>query len=173
MSTLKDILGDSWTDIVKQATPTGCASFHMSANATTVHQLFGLCLAPSRDLQPREIETLVEKFKHGLCLLVMDEFSMVSRTLMGIVLERLRFANLDLDRIGIIMIGDPAQLLPIGGEPCWSIKLTRMDSKTFNEYSIFGLNEMRHTFGMERLENIPKYNEYKKYEKQEQCMGIG
>ena len=89
---------------------------------------------------------------------------------MGIVLERLKFAGLNLNQLGIIMIGDPAQLLPIGGEPCWSIKLTRMDSHTFNELSIFGLNEMRHTFGMKRLEHIPKYNEYKKYERQRKQM---
>ena len=85
---------------------------------------------------------------------------------MGIVLERLKFAKLNLEHIGIIMIGDPAQLLPIGGEPYWSIKLTRMDSKPFHEHSIFGIHEMRQTFRMKRLENIPKYNEYRKYEKQ-------
>ena len=48
MGTLQDILGDSWTNIVRQATPTGGASFQMSADATTVHQLLGLCLAPQR-----------------------------------------------------------------------------------------------------------------------------
>ena len=138
----------------------------MSADATTVHQLFGLCIAPSRDIEPREIATLAEKFKDGLCLLVIDEFSMVSRALMGFILERLKFAKLDLKRVGIIMIGDPAQLLPIGGEPCWSIKLTRMDSKPFHEYSTFGIEEMRSTFRMTRLESIPKYNDYKRYEKQ-------
>ena len=118
MGTLFNILGATWTDVVKQATPTGCASFHMSAHATTVHQLFGLSLTPSRDLDPKEVKLLSEKFAKGLCLLVIDEFSMVSRVMIGIVLERIRFVHIDLQHVVIIMIGDPAQLLPIGGEPC-------------------------------------------------------
>ena len=56
MAALEPILGENWTDIVRQATPTGCASFQMSADATTVHQLLGLCLAPKRDLEPREVK---------------------------------------------------------------------------------------------------------------------
>lgn len=81
---------------------------------------------------------------------------------MGIVLERLRLAHLDLKYIGIIMIGDPAQLLPIGGEPCWSIKLKRIDGKDFNKNLYFGMSEIRTIFGMKRLENIPNYETYKK-----------
>ena len=165
MSTLKDILGQDWTDIVRQATPTGCASFQMSADATTVHQLLGLSLAPQRDLTPAEVAKLVAKFSKGLCLLVIDEFSMVSRVMMGIVLERLRFAKIDLDRIGIIMIGDPAQLLPIGGEPCWSTKLTRLDGQKFHTNSYFGMDEIRTVFRMTKLENIPNYNVYRFIEK--------
>ena len=42
MDTLGAILGVDYKDVVKQATPTGCASFQMSAGATTVHKLFGL-----------------------------------------------------------------------------------------------------------------------------------
>ena len=95
MGGLVDILGGEWTDLVKQATPTGCASFQMSADATTVHQLLGLCLAPKHDLEPREVKMLEEKFKNGLCLLVIDEFSMASRTMIGIVLGRLQNAHLD------------------------------------------------------------------------------
>ena len=56
----------------------------MSSEATTVHKLLGLSIAPTRDLKPTELKTLIDKFKKGLCLLVIDEFSMVSRYLMGI-----------------------------------------------------------------------------------------
>ena len=161
MGKLVEILGANWTDTVKQATPTGCASFQMSSNATTIHQLFGLSLAPSRDLTPNEVKLLEEKFRHGLCLLVIDEFSMVPRSLIGIVLQRLQSAHLDLQRVGIIMIGDPAQLLPIGGEPCWSVKLKRRDDKNFNDNSYYGLNEFRAAFGMEKVPDIPNYNIYK------------
>ena len=98
MGGLVDILGGEWTDLVKQATPTGCASFQMSADATTVHQLLGLCLAPKHDLEPREEKMLEEKFKNVLCLLVIDEFSMVSRTMIGIVLGRLQNGALGIIR---------------------------------------------------------------------------
>ena len=118
MDTLVNILGATWTDTVKQATPTGCASFQMSSNATTLHRLFGLSISPKRDLTPKKVKFLHEKFSQGLCLLVIDEFSMVSRSMMGFVLQRLQRAHIDLQKVGIIMIGDPAQLLPIGGEPC-------------------------------------------------------
>ena len=140
MSTVMNQLGVNWTNVVKQATPTGCASFQMSSTATTIHQLFGLSLAPSRNLKPEEVRQLQKKFDHGLCLLVIDEFSMVSRSLIGIVLHRLKQAHLDFQHLGIILIGDLAQLLPIGDVPCWSIKSKRTDNKDYNENSIFGLN---------------------------------
>lgn len=171
MGALKDILGDNWTDIVKQATPTGCASFQMSSDATTVHRLFGLCLAPQRDVEPNELVKLLEKFQHGnskdscLCLLVIDEFGMVSRGLMGIIFERLRVAQLNLDHIGIILIGDPAQLQPIGGAPSWSIKSKTKDGKDFRQNSYFGLQAFRDIFGLPRLHKLPKYNTYVHYER--------
>ena len=90
---------------------------------------------------------------------------MVSRAMMGFILQRLQRAHVDLQKIGIILIGDPAQLLPIGGEPCWSVKLTRPYNKPFNEHSYFGLHEFRSAFGMRNVEDIPGYNLYKKNEK--------
>ena len=134
----------------------------MSTHATTVHQLFGLGLAPSRDLEPKDIKLLSKKFGKGLCLLVIDEFTMVSRAMMGIVLDRLRAAHIDMQSIGIIMIGDPAQLLPIGGEPCWSISSKRMDGKNFSDNSILGLTDFRDAFGMPKLSTIPNYVVYEK-----------
>ena len=90
---------------------------------------------------------------------------MVSRSLMGIVLHRLKQAHLDFQHLGIILIGDPAQLLPIGDVPCWSVKSKRTDNKDYNENSIFGLNEFRAAFGMPNLSDIPKYQLYKANEK--------
>lgn len=51
-SQLSDIFSEDYTNVVKQATPTGCASYKMSVHATTVHHLFGLRSAPSRDIDP-------------------------------------------------------------------------------------------------------------------------
>ena len=130
---LRSIIVD-YDDVIKQATPTGCASFQLGGNATTVHKLFGLHIKSKiGDLDEKALKALLEKFKHGLCLLIIDEFSMESRAMIGLIVNRLREAHIDLKRIGIVFIGDSAQLLPIGGEPCWSIKLKRTTLKDFSE----------------------------------------
>ena len=72
---------------------------------------------------------------------------MESRALIGLIANRLREAHIDLKRIGIVFIGDSTQLLPIGGEPCWSIKLKRTTLKDFSEDSYIGLVEFRSLSG--------------------------
>ena len=144
MDALSNTLGANYKDVVRQATPTGCASFQMSAGATTVHKLFGLhVMSKSNDLDDKTIKMLSEKFKHGLCLLVIDEFSMESRSMVGLIISRLRSAYVDLSKMGTILIGDPAQLFPTGKEPSWSIKLKRADGKDFSDDSYIGLVDFR------------------------------
>ncbi|KAH3785375.1 hypothetical protein DPMN_163463 [Dreissena polymorpha] len=41
---------------------------------------------------------------------------MLSREMFAFVTERLIQCNIDLDNIGIVLIGDPAQILPIAAE---------------------------------------------------------
>ena len=159
MDALGNILGVNYKDVVRQATPTGCASFQMSAGATTVHKLFGLHIKSKRnDVDSKTVKMLAEKFKHGLCLLVIDKFSMESRAMIGLIASRLRSAHIDLTTVGIILIGDPAQLFPIGGEPCWSVKMKRTDRNDFSEDSYIGLAEFRALFRMPKLEQIPYYD---------------
>ena len=67
--------------------------------------------------------------------------------MIGIVLLRLQQAGIDLKKMGIILIGDAAQLLPIGGEPLWSVKLKRTDGKDYHQNSYHGLNDFREAFG--------------------------
>ena len=161
---LRSIIVD-YDDVIKQATPTGCASFQMGGNATTVHKLFGLHIKSKiGDLDEKALKALIEKFKHGLCLLIIDEFSMESRAMIGLIINRLREAHIDLKRIGIVFIGDSAQLLPIGGEPCWSIKLKRTTLKDFSEDSYIGLVEFRSLFRMPKLEKLPNFNLFKRIE---------
>ena len=159
MNALGNILGVNYKDVVRQATPTGCASFQMSAGATTVHKLFGLHVkSKSNDLDDKTVRMLAEKFKSGLCLLVIDEFSMESRAMIGLITSRLTSAHIDLNTVGIILIGDPAQLFPIGGEPCWSIKMKRTDRKDFGEDSYIGLADFRALFRMPKLEQVPNFD---------------
>ena len=128
-----------YDDVIKLATPTGCTSFQMAGNATTVHKLFWLHIKSKiRDLDEKAFKALIVKSKHGLCLLVIDEFSMESRAMIGLIVNRLRETHIDLEKIGIVFIEDSAQLVPIGGKPCWSIKLKRTieymsESGTFHQ----------------------------------------
>ena len=90
--------------------------------------------------------------------MIIDEFSMESRAMFGLIIDRLKCIHIDLSKMGIILIGDPAQLLPIGGEPCWSIKLKRNNFKDFSQDSYIGLVEFRHLFRMPNLEQLPNFN---------------
>ena len=50
-------------DLVRQATPTGCASYQMSAGSTTVHRLFGLHVKSKRtDITSENVKFLTDKF---------------------------------------------------------------------------------------------------------------
>ena len=62
-----------------------------------------------------------------LKLLIIDEVSMVGLTRFAQMMERLEDCGLDFDRIGIVLIGDPAQCPPVSDVPFWS---TRTVSKT-------------------------------------------
>ena len=160
MYELDSIFGEDFRQhLVKQGTPTGAASYQLSDQATTIHRLFGITINPNEDvLKPEKVAQLIETFKKGLCLLVIDEFSMVSRAMIGTVVDRLRQAQVNLNQMGIIFIGDPAQLLPIGGEPCWSIQRQKVTGRAFSKESYQGLMEFRNLFDMPHLENIPNYN---------------
>ena len=165
MKGVRQLLQAMYEDVVKEATPTGCASFQMSAGATTIHSLLGLKINPKRGvIDKTKVKMLAEKFPNGLCLLVLDEFSMESRAMISIIFERLRLAHIDFEKMGIIFIGDSAQLLPIGGEPCWSIKTGKIEGKDFSKDSIFGLNEFREVFRMPKLEDIPNFDEWQQIE---------
>ena len=90
MAELHSVLGQQFKEVVRQATPTGCASFQMGPLATTVHKLFGLHVRSKRgDADENTIKFLTEKFKSGLALLSIDEGSMESRMMVGMILSRL------------------------------------------------------------------------------------
>ena len=70
----------------------------------------------------------------------------------GLIISRLRDAHIDLDKMGIVLIGDAAQLLAIAAAPGWSIKLLRHNLKDFSEDSYSGHVDFRHLFRMPKLE---------------------
>ena len=96
--------------------------------------------------------------------MVIDEFSMESRSMFALILDRLRSAHIDINRVGILLIGDPGQLLPIASEPCWSIKMKKSNLKDFSEPSYIGLAGFRKLFRMPKLEQIPNFEAWKSNE---------
>ena len=109
-ATTKKIYSMLWyefDDLVKQATPTGCASYQMAAGSTTVHRLFGLHIKSKRtDISSEKVKFLTEKFKSGLCLLMIDEASMIARAMIGMIMTMLHIAGIDKEKIGVIFIMD-------------------------------------------------------------------
>ena len=111
--------------------PTGCASFQMKQGATTLHQAFGLGGRNSSYCGPqrrRDDEVFVYRMRRlrAATLVVMDEFSMIGRQMMGKICFK---ANdmLGADRpdagvhksIGgkdVIQAGDPDQAQPVCDE---------------------------------------------------------
>ena len=75
-----------------------------------------------------------------------------------------RTAKLDLSKIGIIFSSDPAQLLPIGGAPFWSVKKRRTDNRNYSESSLQAINDFRGAFRMPKLSDVPGFNLFKKNE---------
>ena len=67
--------------------------------------------------------------------------------------------------LGVLFIGDPAQLLPIGSEPLWSIRSKTDRGKPCTDDSLFGIISFRELFGLKPLEKVKNYELWKKYEK--------
>ena len=92
--------------------------------ATTVHQLFSLHVKSKiDDLSENAIKTLTEKFKKGICLIILDEMSIRSRSMLGLLINRLRSIHIDLDKVGVVFIGDPAQSQAIADVSLWSLQI--------------------------------------------------
>lgn len=68
---------------------------------------------------------------------------------------------MNLNKIGIVFIENPAQLLPIAGEPVFSTRLLRFEKKDFREDSIRGSIKFQPPFRMPKLECILGFNSWK------------
>ena len=153
------VLGDEWRDYVRLACPTGSVAYHMSFGAQTIHSTFFIQVGKvgeSIGQQIEKLKKLVEKNPKETFLIIFDECSMVGRALFGAVCARLREANIDLDNIGFIFFGDPAQCEPIADKSLWSTE------ESLGRMSTDGLNDFRCIMEMEPLNKIPFYNERKK-----------
>merc|ERR1711989_264359 len=64
----------------------------------------------------------------------------------------------------MVFSSDPAQLLPIGGAPFWSVKKRRTDNKNYSESSLQAINDFRDAFRMPKLSDVPGFNLFTKNE---------
>ena len=175
VTSLINMIGDSWEDYIKLGAPTGCASFHMSFGAMTLHRLCGIQVA-AKDFSAlpaasQAFKELCQRLKTSLFLIVIDEFSMVGRRLFNIVMSRLAEAGIDASNIGIVFVGDPAQILPIGDAPIWSIRhKSERGGKELSKLSRDGITTFRQQFRMPPLEEVPGHDSYMKSLQKSVCL---
>ena len=156
-------LGDKWREYVRLACPTGSVAYHMGFGAQTIHSTFFIevgHLGESLEGQLDKMIKLIQKNPQKTFLIIFDECSMVGRALFGAVIARLREAKIDLDNIGFIFFGDPAQCEPVADKSLWSTQPPKGDlKKTGHRMSVDGLNDFRQIMRMAPLEEIPHYKE--------------
>ena len=103
--------------------PTGIAAFGI--NGMTVHSALALPVKTSFNvLIPSTLAKLQHQWK-DIKLLIVDEKSMIGRTMAGKIDSRLRQIIADdvLGGIGVLLFGDFAQLPPVGDSPLYSSKI--------------------------------------------------
>ena len=102
---------------------TGIAAFHIGG--ITLHSALHLPVHKHNcnDLRGQSLSTLQHKLKE-ICYLIVDEVSMLGQNMMVWVDKRLRQATSHLDvpfgGISVILIGDFAQLPPVGDRPLFA-----------------------------------------------------
>ena len=133
----------------------------MGFGATTLHQTFYIRVGhvgESYDGLVDKILELQKRLPKSVFLIVFDECSMISRHMFAAICHQLEEAGIHAKNIGLILFGDPAQILPISGLSIWSTQLKK-ERKKCTELSVEGLNTFRNLMGMLRLDLVPGYNE--------------
>ena len=106
---------------------TGKAAYNI--HGCTIHSLLQLPVGSKRnkDLNGTNLIRLQTKLKH-IRYIIIDEYSMLSQTLLGWIGKRCRQATgLTDERFGgksIILVGDPTQLPPVADKPLYHAKPT-------------------------------------------------
>jgi ATP-dependent DNA helicase PIF1 len=107
---------------VMRLAPTGIAAFGI--NGMTIHSALSLPVKSSfNELVPSALSKLQYQWK-DIKLLIIDEKSMIGRTMAGKMDSRLRQILGDdvMGGIGVLLFGDFAQLPPVGDSPLYSSK---------------------------------------------------
>ncbi|EPZ36339.1 hypothetical protein O9G_005712 [Rozella allomycis CSF55] len=115
-------LSNLLADRVKRCAFTAKAAYLI--HGSTLHSTFKLRPnKPFTKLKDNALKQLKETFKY-VTTIIIDEYSMRSQELIGCIDARLRQAKNAQDvlfgEVSILLVGDPAQLLPVGGSPLYS-----------------------------------------------------
>ncbi|RNA33424.1 ATP-dependent DNA helicase PIF1, partial [Brachionus plicatilis] len=108
---------------VQRCAPTAKAAYLI--HGETVHSLFIIKTdqkSYSLPLKSKNLQKLQDRFK-GVTHIIIDEYSMLSQAIFGVIDLRLRQAtglkNQMFGGLSIILTGDPGQLNPVGGSPLY------------------------------------------------------
>ena len=172
MCSLVEMLGEDWREYVKCAAPTGAAVSVMKFDAMTIHRLFGISISETEcELPPNAFKKFINAFGSKVVLLIIDEFSMMQRKLFHLIYERLSQADYRdrghsiCNRIGIVMAGDPAQILPIGDTTLWSTKRYKSTATKCGHISLTAVGTFRDEFGLEKCSDVTGHDVWLKYSK--------
>ena len=147
---------------IKLTTPSGAAVYQLGFGARTCHSLFYLVIGKIDDpISASKIAELTDSLGPGLKLIVFDEFSMLSVEMFSAAMNRLRESGHKCDSqgvfsdIGFVIIGDPAQILPIGGHYLWSLTLDETSQKRLP----IAIQDFRTQMRLTPLSQLPNYEE--------------
>jgi ATP-dependent DNA helicase PIF1 len=116
---------DNKPNPVIRIAPTGIAAFGI--NGMTAHSALSLPVKSSfNPLIPSALAKFQQQWKE-IKLLIIDEKSMIGRTMAGMMDSRLRQIVTDevMGGVGVLLFGDFAQLPPVGDSPLYSSKVPR------------------------------------------------
>lgn len=128
---------------LKRCAPTTKAAFLIKRE--TLHSQFNINTKNDKEnyhrIDGQKLKNLQDKFS-AIMHIIIDEYSMLSQVMLGIIDKRLRQAtgieNEFFGGISVILIGDPGQLLLVGGAPLYQFPQTSiLATHGFNCYLEF------------------------------------
>ena len=165
---LLDIL--NWEEDTRVATPTGGTAYNMGFKAKTMHKVFKIRVGRVGEAiseADQMINAIINLKKHlasgTLKLIMFDEVSMIDRTMLYAIHMRLKEAEIDLNEVGIVFFGDPAQNAPVCGLPFYSLQMLNENTsgprKRCAPKSLLGIQAFRELFRMPKHNTVEGYSD--------------
>ena len=167
LSDLQNLFPDDkeWEKYIKTTAPSGAAAFQLGFGTRTCHNRFCLKVIYVNDLlSDAELASFIQDMGPTVKLIIFDEFSMLSREIFARAMNRLREAGHQCDEsgvlanIGFVFVGDPAQILPVGGRFLWSPSCS--DKKSAEH-----IQEFRTQMLLKPLTKLKNYHKWAEYDK--------